>query len=151
MYSDVRAYADNCPQCAIVEGSGRRQKSQLQPILTEHPFQILGVNIMELPVTSKGNKYVIAFQDLFTKWPMMYPAPDQKTERISWLVVEEIVPCFGVPEAILYVRGNNFLSFLMKDICKMLEIEKLNTTASHPQCYGAVERFTEDNAQELSC
>jgi len=29
----------------------------------------------------------------------------------------------------------------MKDICKMLGIEKLNTTASHPQCNGAVERF----------
>jgi len=29
----------------------------------------------------------------------------------------------------------------MKDICKMLGIEKLNTTASHPQCNGVVERF----------
>ena len=38
-------------------------------------------------------------------------------------------------------RGTNLLSFLMKDICKMLGIEKLNTTASHPQCNSAVERF----------
>jgi len=29
----------------------------------------------------------------------------------------------------------------MKDICKMLGIEKLNTSANHPQCNGAVERF----------
>jgi len=29
----------------------------------------------------------------------------------------------------------------MKDICKMLGIEKLNTTANHPQCNGAVKRF----------
>jgi len=96
MYSDVRAYADNCTHCVIVEGTGRRQKPQLQPILTESPFQILGVDIMELPVTSKGNRYVIVFQDLFTKWPMVYPALDQKTDRIARLVVEEIVPCFGV-------------------------------------------------------
>ena len=38
-------------------------------------------------------------------------------------------------------RGTNLLSFLMKDICKMLGIEKLNTTASHPQCNSVVERF----------
>ena len=29
----------------------------------------------------------------------------------------------------------------MKDICKLLGIKKLNTTASHPQCNGAVEKF----------
>ena len=28
----------------------------------------------------------------------------------------------------------------MKDVCEMLGITKLNTTASHPQCNGAVER-----------
>ena len=72
---------------------------------------------------------------------MVCPAPDQKTELIVGLVVEEIVPCFGVPEAILFDRGTNLLSFLMKDICKMLGIEKLNTTASHAHCNGVVKRF----------
>ena len=141
MYTDVMKYADNCPQCAIVEGTGRRQKPLLQPIATERPFQILGVDIMELPVTTRGNRYVIVFQDLFTKWPMVFPAPDQKTERIARLLVEEIVPCFGVPEAVLSDRGTNLLSYLMKDVCRMLGIEKLNTTANHPQCNGAIERF----------
>ena len=141
MYTDAMNYAKNCPQCAIVEGTGRRQRPLLQPIITERPFQIVGVDIMELPVTAKGNKYVIVFQDLFTKWPMVFPTPDQKTERIARLLVEEIIPCFGVPEAVLSDRGTNLLSFLMKDICRMLGIEKLNTTANHPQCNGAIERF----------
>jgi len=131
MYSgDMIAYASNCSQCAIVKSTGRRQKPLLQPILTERPFQILGVDIMELPVTSKGNRYVIVFQDLFTKWLMVYPTLDQKTGRIAQLVAEEIVPSFGVPEAILSDRGTNLLSCLMKDIHKMLGIEKLNSTAS---------------------
>ena len=56
---------------------------------------------MELPITARGNQYVIIFQDLFTKWPIVFPAPDQKAECIARLLVEEIVPIFGVPEAIL--------------------------------------------------
>ena len=71
----------------------------------------------------------------------MFPAPDQKAKRIAQLLVEEIVPTFGIPEAILSDRGANLLSFLMKDVYKLLGIKKLNTTASHPQCNGAVERF----------
>lgn len=141
MYTDAMNYANNCLQCAIVEGTGRKQKPLLQPIITEHPFQIVGVDVMELPVTTRGNGYIVVFQDLFTKWPMVFPTSDQKAECIARLLVEEVVPCFGVPDALLSDRGTNLLSFLMKDICKMLGIEKLNTTASHPQCNGAVERF----------
>jgi len=137
MYSDNIDYANSCPQCAIVQGTGRQQKSPLHPIITERPFQIVGVDIMELPITSRGNRYVIVFQDLFTKWSMVFPTLYQKAVHIAQLLVEEIIPIFGVPEAFLSDRGTNFLSFLMKDICKMMGIKKLNTTASHPKCNEA--------------
>ena len=87
MYTDAMNYTNGCPQCAIVEGTGRRQKPLLQPIVSERPFQIVGVDIMELPVTTQGNRYAIVFQDLFTKWPLVFPAPDQKAKRIAQLLV----------------------------------------------------------------
>ena len=95
---------------------------------------------MELPITTRGNRYVIVFQGLFTKWPMVFPTPNQKAVQIAQLLVE-VISTFGLPEALLSDRGTNLPSFLMKDICRMLGIEKLNTTSNHPQCNGAVERF----------
>ena len=56
---------------------------------------------MELPKTQQGNKYVVVFQDFFTKWSMVYPAPDQKELRIAQLLAEVNVPFFGVPEPLL--------------------------------------------------
>ena len=38
---------------------------------------------MELQITARGNRYVIVFQDLFTKWPLVFLTPDQKAERIA--------------------------------------------------------------------
>ena len=84
---------------------------------------------------------MLVFQDFLTKWPMVYPIPDQKSQRIADILVREIVPFFGVPENLLSDRGANLLSHLMMDICKLLGIHKLNTTAYHPQCNGMVERF----------
>ena len=78
---------------------------------------------------------------MFTKWPLVFPTPDEKAECIACLLVKEIIPTFGVPEAILSDRVINLLSFVIKDICKLLGMKKLNITASHPQCNGAVERF----------
>jgi len=54
---------------------------------------------------------------------MAYPASDQKAERIARLLVEEIVPLYGVPEALLSDRGTNLLSILMQDICRLLGIK----------------------------
>ena len=64
---DAMNYAQSCPQCAISKGAGRKQKSLLHPIPTECPFQIVGVDVMELSITTRGNKYVVVFQDLFIK------------------------------------------------------------------------------------
>ena len=72
---------------------------------------------------------------------MVYPLPDQKAHRIAKILVDEVIPFFGVPENLLSVRRTNLLSHLMKDLCKMLGIKKLNTTAYHPACDGMVERF----------
>ena len=98
---------------------------------------------MELPTTDQGNRYVLVFQDFLTKWPLVYPMPDQKSLRISKLLVNEVIPQFGVPECLLSDRGTNLLSHLMTDVCKLLGIRKLNTTSHHPQCDGMVERFNQ--------
>ena len=141
MYSDVISHCAACPQCAIVNSSGRVNRPPLCPIPVSRPFQILGVDIMDLPRTDQGNKHVVVFQDFLTKFPLVFAVPDQKAIRLAHLLVEEVIPLFGVPEALLSDRGTNLLSTLMKDICEMMGIKKLNTTAYHPQCDGMVERF----------
>ena len=130
MYVDVQNEVKSCPECAVGSGGGRKTKPPLHPIPVQKPFQIIGVDIMELPKI--GNRYVVVFHDFFSKWPMVYLVPDQKSERLVKLLTEEVIPFCGVPEA---YRGANLLSHLMTNICV------LNTTAYHPQCDGMVERF----------
>ena len=87
MYTNVLAYCKKCPECAVVTGAGHQHRPPLHPIPIQHPFQIIGVDIMDLPCTENGNKHVVVFQDMFTRWPMVCTVPDQKTERITKLSV----------------------------------------------------------------
>jgi len=41
-------FAQNCPQCVIIQGAGGKQKSPPHPIPTECPFQIVGVDAIKL-------------------------------------------------------------------------------------------------------
>ena len=69
---------------------------------------------------------------------------DQKAITLVTFLVKQIVPMFGVPEALqsdLSDRGTNLLLCLIQDVCKLLGIKKLNTTARHPQCNIMVQRF----------
>lgn len=78
LFRDVVNYCNSCPECAITVGTGRTPQPPLCPIPINSLFQIWGVDIMDLPKTDRGNQHAIVFQDLFTKWPTVFPAPDQK-------------------------------------------------------------------------
>ena len=141
MFTDCHNHCKGCPQCCIVRGGEKPSKPPLQPIPVSRPFQILGIDIMDLPLTEKGNRHVLVIQDFLTKWPWVFSIPDQKTIRLVDTLVREIIPECGVPECLLSDRGTNLLSHLMRDVCSQLGITKLNTTAYHPQCDGLTERF----------
>ena len=78
MYTDTVKHCASCPQCAIVSGSGRVNRPPLHPIPVQRAFQIVGVDVMDLPVTEAGNRHVVVFQDFLTKWPLVFPVSDQK-------------------------------------------------------------------------
>ncbi len=68
------------------------QEWEGHPYNQSRSFQLVGVDFMDLPITEQGNKHVLVFQDFLSKWPMVFPIPDQKTIRIVDILVKEIVP-----------------------------------------------------------
>ena len=115
----------------------------LHPIPVSILFQILAVKVMELPQTARVNCYVVMFQDFLTKWPFVFPTPEQKSIRIAHLLTKEVVPFFGMPDALLSDCGANLLSHIMRDVCQLLGTTKLNTTAyhGHLQCNSMGKRM----------
>jgi len=86
MYLDAIKCANNCPEYSCYTYMGRHNKPPLHPISVSHPFQIRGVDLMELPKTHQVNKYVIVFHDYLTKWPLAYPFPDQCALTIAQIL-----------------------------------------------------------------
>ena len=105
--------------------------------------------MLQLPLSYDGNQYAIVFMDYCTKWPEVFActkwpevfaAPNQTSETIAKLLVEHVIARHGVLEQLLSDRGSNFLSDLVLNICKLLDIKKINTSGYHPQTDGLVEK-----------
>jgi len=57
MYWDIINYSHGCTQCTIVTGSKKRQlllAINNRFLHVDHPFQIVGLDIMALPLTASG-------------------------------------------------------------------------------------------------
>ena len=141
MRAEVRKHCRACLVCATRKGPGRQKRPPLQPIPIGWPFHRIGVDVLQLPLSFDGNKYAVVFMDYFTKWPEVFAVPDQQATTIARLLVEEVVARHGVPELLLSDRGPNFLSELTCEVCKLLGIQKVNTSGYHPQSDGMVEKF----------
>ena len=116
-------------------------KPLLTPTPVGGPFDRVGVDVLQLPLSRQGNRYAVVFMDYLTKWPEVFAVPDQTALTIAWLLVEQVISRHGVPSQLLSDRGPAFLSNLVQELCAVMGMKKVNTTAYHPQTDGLVERF----------
>ena len=53
--------------------------------------------------------------------------------------MNEIIARHGAPRVLLSDTGNNFLSKVVADVCRVFRIHKVNTSSYQPQTDGLVE------------
>src|SRR5580765_6583321 len=98
---------------------------------------------------NKRKQNLLTFQDSLTKFSKAIPIPNQEANTISKEFVTKIVLEHGIPEKILTDQGTNFLSEIFKNMCRLLKINKIQTTAYHPESNGALERSHRTLAEYL--
>jgi transposase InsO family protein len=108
-----------------------------------HDFlDIVSLDIVRpLSFTEQGNKYLLTFIDHFTQLCEAIPIVRQDTETIAREFVIKIITQFGVPKKLLTDRGTAFTSASIKETCKLLKIQKLQTSSYNPQANGVCERM----------
>ncbi|KAA3681426.1 uncharacterized protein DEA37_0009905 [Paragonimus westermani] len=69
IHADVVTLYLSCETCSAIKNHTPGLRAPLEPVLTEHPGQRVGVDIMgPLLVTKRGNRYILVLVDYFTKW-----------------------------------------------------------------------------------
>ena len=142
MLRDVAKYVSNCDVC-VRNKSQQHANIKLQPMtVPSGPFQIIHVDITgPLPLSDKGNVFILVAVDRFTRYVEAWPMPDQQTKTVTLTFIQGFVCRHGIPLIVVSDRGSPFVSHLAEDLYKELGIKRIKTTAWHPQSNGLVERF----------
>ena len=144
MTSQMQQTIRNCTCCLQHEGS--LPKAPLYPIMATAPLDLLHVDFTSIETTLEPNQSprvtnVLVFQDHFMKYMLAYVTPNQTAKTIAKFLHWGYISVFGAPARLLSDRGDNFMSSVIEEMCKILGIKKLWTMPYHPQTNGLVERL----------
>jgi hypothetical protein len=139
MYSSIRKFIQHYNIC---QRRGKpRQQEPLHPLPVSKPFDRVGIDLLQLPITSTGHKYVIVATDYLTKWVEARALPDKTASCVAGFFYEEIICRHGAPKELLSDQGKEFLNQLIQQICDLFGTTRRVTTPYHPQTNGLTERF----------
>ena len=79
--------------------------------------------------------------DYFTRRGEAYPVPNMEAVTVATVLTNEMFFRFSPPERLHSDQGRQFESKLVKEVCRVLQVEKSHTSPYHPQGGGLVERY----------
>jgi hypothetical protein len=84
---------------------------------TGAPWDRLATDILgPLPVTPRGNRYILGVTDYFTKWIEVFPVPNQTAETCANVILNEVICRYGCPLSIHSDQGRNFESDIFQEL-----------------------------------
>ena len=111
-------------------------------------WEMVAIDILEVPRSYHNNRYLLVVQNYFTKWADAIPLPDHTAVRITNALVK-VFACYGLPDIIHSDQGRNFESSILMQTLEAFGVAKSRTTAYHAQGDGMVERFNQSLLQML--
>jgi hypothetical protein len=98
MQEDIKQYVQQCDQCAARKMPKGTKHAPLGKYTVGEPMERIALDILgPLPLTTKGNKYILVVTDQFTKWTEAFAIPDQEAKTIATTLVNEFISRFGTP------------------------------------------------------
>ncbi|MCQ4078363.1 transposase family protein [Klebsiella pneumoniae] len=112
------------------------------------PGQRWQIDFSELP-RKGGYRYLLVLTDTFSGWPEAFPCGTAKAWEVTKILLQEIVPRFGVAAVMSSDRGPHFVSRIVQAISHHLGIEWQLHTSYRPQSSGQVEKMNHPIKQQI--
>ena len=138
---DVERHCQGCPECQRVAPRTTARNPLIPMPIIDTPFDCIALDIVgPLPKTSRGHRYILVLVDYATR----YPEALSLRAATAKAVARELMFLFsrvGIAKEVLTDQGLCFMSRVMKEVLRLLQVKQLRTSVYHPQTDGLVERF----------
>jgi len=139
---DVRRQLRRCSRCSRYHRGTLPRQGPLQPTRVGAVFERLSIDLTgPHPRSRRGHIYILTVVCPFSKFCECIPLRNKEAVTVARALVEEVFCRYGTPLALLSDRGGEVDGQIMKEVCRLLQIDKLRTSSYHPACNAACERM----------
>ena len=151
MPKSIENYVKMCDSCQKFK-SARKFIAPLREVEEPtYPFEVVSIGITgPYLMTARKNQYLLTFIDHFTKYAEAFPLQDQTAETCARVYATQIVTRHGTGSKLITYQGRAFMSSFFRETCKILGMQKTNTSSYHPESNGMIERLHRDLHAGLS-
>ena len=97
--------------------------------VVEGPWAVVASDLMEFPQSKGEYKYIVVFQDLFTRWVELRPLRTVTGKNVAKAFEELVLFRWGTPDYLLTDNGKEFDN---KDLGGILEVYVVTRVSSPP-------------------
>ena len=142
LVQDVRRFVAACVVCRANK-TPLPAKAPLNPLpVPTQPNDRVHVDLFgPLRTSTAGNKYIVVMTDAFTKYAELASITDKTAQTVAQVFLERWICRFSAPTVVVTDQGKEFCNKLLERVCELWDIEKIRTTAFHPQTNSAAESY----------
>ncbi len=150
MKRDIEAMIASCG-CQRKKGEKKQRVGVMQSLKIMRPgekviFDIFG----PLPVSLKGNAYLLVLVDVGTREIMLEALPSRMADGVAKVIFERIYLRGMAPRLFQSDQAKEFVAAVMKELLSLLGAEFRHSSPYHPQTNTHVERYNKTIATNLS-
>ena len=144
LFTHVKTVVRECFLCQRRKVPNKSDKALDKgvPFTAFHPMEVIAWDIMgPLPVSKKGNRFIVVVMDLFSRWLEIGALETSTAEKLAEFLWDRVISRFGPPVQVHSDKGTNFNAEVLKRLYQIWGIQKSTTVAYYPQGNGMVERM----------
>ena len=142
LVADVRKWCRTCHECQKAKATRPRNRGLMQlPKPSIKPFQTVGIDLLgPLPLSLKGNRFVLTVLDHFSHWPILLPVPNKEARTLAEALFMNVICEHGAFERLLSDRENTLAAPVVAALVRLMKTKRVFTSAYQPSTNGMVER-----------
>lgn len=141
MTRDIKNKIKNCQKCRLAKPTRINRECLEKTNTPQKPFDLVQIDTVgPLQQSQNGFKYAVTMQCELTKYLVIIPTMGKTAAEIARAIFENWILIFGPMKAIKTDRGKEYENELIRELCILLKIQHVTSTAYHHQTVGMIER-----------
>lgn len=139
---DVTKWCSACPRCQLGKpyGTTLDREYNIERRVPSPFFKLIVDSKGPLPMTPRGNKYVLCIYDDDTHFNVWIPSSSNTASSVAQALIDHVILTFGSPQIIKSGRDSEWVNALIQEIEGKLGILHETTFPYAPQGIGGNER-----------